>query len=369
MKVETRKRIGRLPLVIMAMLCLLTGIWGGLIRLPLNLPLPTENANWISFHGPLMVCGFLGTVISLERAVGLQKWWTYAAPLLTGAGGILLLGGVLGRPGLALLTLGSAVFTVVTIQVVRMQTALFTLLMSAGAAAWLAGNLLWFYGWEVNRVVPWWIAFLALTILGERLDLSRFQRQVRWAQPLLLAVLGLFLGGVVLSLFRQRPGEILAGAGLLGLAGWLGRFDIARRTVTQPGLPRFMAVCLLSGYFWLALAGLLFCISAPMEAGPAYDAVLHSFFLGFIFSMIFGHAPIIFPAVMHLPVAFAQRFYAHLVLLHAGLLVRVLADLAGWPEIRIWGGIFNALAIALFLGNTIASMAMSAFKVRRLPRH
>jgi hypothetical protein len=32
-------------------------------------------------HGPLMVCGFLGTLISLERAVALDAW-SYAAPAL-----------------------------------------------------------------------------------------------------------------------------------------------------------------------------------------------------------------------------------------------------------------------------------------------
>ena len=62
--------------MLMGMGCLVAGVWGGLVRLPLNLPLPGGNANWLSFHGPLMVCGFLGTAIGLERAVGLKGWWT-----------------------------------------------------------------------------------------------------------------------------------------------------------------------------------------------------------------------------------------------------------------------------------------------------
>ena len=63
-------------MLLMGMGCLVAGVWGGLVRLPLNLPLPGGNANWLSFHGPLMVCGFLGTAIGLERAVGLKGWWT-----------------------------------------------------------------------------------------------------------------------------------------------------------------------------------------------------------------------------------------------------------------------------------------------------
>ncbi len=357
---ESRKRVGRLPLLALGMLSLVCGIWGGLTRLPLNLPIPSEAANWITWHGPLMVGGFLGTVIALERAVGLQKWWNYSAPILSGAGAVVLIAGVTGQPGQMLLTLGSAVFAVVTLRVIQLQRALFTGVMSLGAMAWVTGNILWLESWPVSRVVPCWMAFLALTIVGERLDLSRFQRPVRWARPLLLTALSLSVGGVILSPFLQKAGERLAGVGLFSLALWLGRFDIARHTVKQPGLPRFMAVCLLTGYVWLAVAGVLLGCSPPLESGFAYDATLHSFFLGFVFSMIFGHAPVIFPAVLLKPISFSARLYLHVGLLHAALLLRVAADLSGWSRGRQWGGIFNGIAVALFVVNTIVALATAA---------
>lgn len=309
------------------MLALLTGVWGGLLRLPLDLPLPTEHANWITFHGPLMVCGFLGTVIGLERAVGLRHWWAYAAPLLTGAGGVLLLGGALGQPAPLLITLGSALFLTVTLRVVQLQRALFTITMSLGAAAWLTSNALWIADWPLGRRVPWWMAFLALTILGERLELMRFQRPEPAARPLFLAALALFLAAVIWSAFAQLAGERLTGVGLVGLAFWLARFDIARRTIKQDGLTRFMAVCLLGGYVWLAATGALLVSFAPLESGLRYDAVLHAFFLGFVFAMIFGHAPIIFPAVLGVPVPFRPAFYVQLFVLHLSVAVRVGGDL------------------------------------------
>ncbi len=357
---ESRQRVARWPLLALGMLSLLCGVWGGLVRLPLNLPLPTSNANWITFHGPLMVCGFLGTVIGLERAVGLRSLWTYAAPLLTGAGALMLIIGLLGKTPLILITAGSAIFALVTLRVVRLQRALFTSVMAMAAVAWFAGNVLWLDGWPVNRVAPWWVAFLALTIVGERMDLSRFQKPSRWSAPLLCSALGLFAVGVILASFRQIVGEQLTGAGLLALAGWLARFDIARRTVRQSGLPRFMAVCLLIGYGWLALTGLLMILFSPLETGLRYDAVLHAFFLGFVFSMIFGHAPVIFPAVLNLQPAFHPRFYTHLAVLHAALLLRVSADLADWSPGRQWGAIGNALAVALFLLNTVSSLMFRA---------
>src|SRR5512143_2395173 len=93
---ELGKRLARVPFLLLGIASLLAGTWGGLVRLPLNLPRPGGNANWLTFHGPLMVCGFLGTVIALERAVGLRAWWAYLPPLLTGAGSMLLAAGQLG---------------------------------------------------------------------------------------------------------------------------------------------------------------------------------------------------------------------------------------------------------------------------------
>ena len=63
------------------MLALLTGLWAGLARLGWAVPLPRPGFS--SLHGPLMVSGFLGTLISLERAVALGRPWAYAAPLLS----------------------------------------------------------------------------------------------------------------------------------------------------------------------------------------------------------------------------------------------------------------------------------------------
>ena len=60
-----------------------------------------------------------------------------------------------------------------------------------------------------------------------------------------------------------------------------------------------------------------------MSAGPIYDAILHALFLGFTFGMIFGHAPIIFPAVLGRPLPYRPAFYLHLILLQATLLLRI----------------------------------------------
>ena len=156
----------------------------------------------------------------------------------------------------------------------------------------------------------------------------------------------------------------LAGVALVALAVWLGLFDIARRTVRAAGVTRFVAVALLSGYVWLGLAGLLALRFGDVAAGPRYDAVLHAVFVGFVFSMIFGHAPIVFPAVLGLAVPYGARFYVHLAALHASLALRIAGDLAAWSSGRQWGALLNALAVVLFVVNT----AYGVLAARRAPR-
>ena len=53
---------------------------------------------------------------------------------------------------------------------------------------------------------------------------------------------------------------------------WLGRYDVARRTIRGHGLTRYMAAALLTGYAWLAVAGGLWASVGQMADGGAYDA-------------------------------------------------------------------------------------------------
>ena len=66
-------------------------------------------------------------------------------------------------------------------------------------------------------------------------------------------------------------------------------------------------------------------------AGPYYDAMLHTVFVGFVFAMIFAHAPIILPAILGRTTSpYQPALYVPLLLLHASLLLRVVGDLMGW---------------------------------------
>lgn len=347
----------RFPLMALALTALLAGLWGGLARIgwawPVHPPL-------VMGHGPLMVCGFLGTLIGVERAVALDLRWPWAAPALAGLGALVLMVGGAGWLGPLLFSLGSAVLTLLFF-VPRRPLHAYSLTMALGAATWLVGNLLWLAGLPLWQVALWWAMFLVLTIAGERLELSRVLRLPRAATRLFVGVVAVLLTGLVVSVWEYGLGVRVLGVGMILLALWLARYDVARRTVRMTGLTRYIAVALLSGYVWLAVGGALAVAVGGMPAGPLYDATLHAVFVGFVLAMIFGHAPIIFPAVLRVPLAYTPWFYAPLVLLDVSLALRIAADLAGAFEARRVGGLLNEVALLLFLG----MLAWSALRARR----
>ncbi|MGE3541153.1 MAG: hypothetical protein AB7N91_27430 [Candidatus Tectimicrobiota bacterium] len=335
----------RFPLMFLGLLSLLTALWGGLARLGWSLPLLPPSL--LIAHGPFMVCGFLGTFIGVERAVALGASWAYAAPALTAAGSVALL---VGLPAPLWMTLGSLGLVVMFAVFVYRQCTLATGTMALGALLWLVGNGCWLRGWPLAQVVPWWSGFLVLTIAGERLELSRLRRLSRWHYTLFLLAVGFVLTGLLLLTLDFVSGVRLTGVGMVALACWLLQYDVARRTVRQTGLTRYMAVCLLSGYVWLGMGGVLTWYFAGLLAGLLYDAMLHTVFVGFVLAMLFGHAPIIFPTVLGQPASpYHPALYLPLLVLHASLLLRVGGDLLGWGPGRQWGGLLNALAVLLFL--------------------
>jgi hypothetical protein len=337
-------------LMLLAASALLFGMWAGLIRL--GWALPALQPPLPMLHGPLMVCGFLGTLIGLERAVGTGYKWAYAGPALTALGAALALFGAPAPIGPLLITLGSVITFVVLLTLVRVLPALFTAVIALGGFTWVIGNVLWLASQPIPVAVLWWINFLVLTIAGERLELSRMLKLSRTAQGLFGATIAILLLGALVGMFDYALGMRLMGLGMVAAAAWLFRYDIARRRIKAGGVAKFIGISLLSGYAWLAVGGVLALWHGGVMAGPAYDATLHSIFLGFVFAMIFAHAPIIFPAVLHLPMAFTPRFYSHLVLLHLSLILRVAGDLIPYWPARLWGGMLNVLVLLFFIANT-----------------
>lgn len=342
---------GRILLLAGGGVGLLGGLWTGLSRAGFSV-----GEGPAGQHGVLMTLGFLGTLIALERAVAYREPWAYLAPASSGAAVLwLLAGGSIAGSGLLMVVAGVMV-VVVYGRTWSAHREPYLALMGIGGIAWVVAAVLWTAGVSPVRLAPILTAFLVLTIVGERLELSRLRRPSRVATRWLLAAAATFVSGVAVTWFAREPGLVVGGVGLLAMTVWFARHDIARVTIRQPGLPRFAAVCMLAGYVWLAIGGGLWVALGMRVGGPLiHDAAMHAVFLGFVISMVMGHAPIILPAVLRVALPYRPMAWLPLTLLHATVALRVAADLARSTWGRGVTAAGNVTALLLFVAVSIVT--------------
>ncbi len=334
----------RVGLLVSSVLLMVSGLWAGVVRLGWALP----AGGLAGLHGPLMVAAFFGTLIALERAVGLGKAWTYAGPLLMALGGLGFLAGLDLRWVQLVLTAGAAFYVAVAVYIYKLQPADFTLVMGLGALALFVGDVFWLRAAAPQVTSLWWMAFIVFIVSGERLELSRFVPKPAAALRGFIAVTLLTLLGLALAAAGLFHAERLVGLGFLLQGVWLLKFDIAWVNLKREGVHKFMGASLLTGYVWLLIGGFWMLAAGLPPAGPGYDGPLHAVFVGFTFAMVFGHAPVIFPAVLRLKIRFHPAMYLPLWLLHAALVARLLGDELLSSPLRLWGGMLSALAVVLY---------------------
>ncbi|QGN31556.1 hypothetical protein [Microlunatus sp. Gsoil 973] len=336
-------------------LALLTGLDAALVLLGLPAPVSTDRLPQV--HGMLLVIGFVGTVIALERAIALRRPYGFSAPVLTGLGSVLLLSPAPLPVGKSVQLLGMIALIAVYVPLWRRQRDVAVLVQAFGAVLAVGALTLWLGGSPVPVLLPWLIGFIVLTIAGERLELARLSMSGGADRNLALLGLGLTVG-VVSSLLWPPVGYPLLGLSLIGLTCWLAAHDVARRTIRSGGLPRFIAGCMLAGYLWLAVAGSVWLTTGPAWAGARYDAVVHAVFLGFTISMIMAHAPVIMPAVLRRPLPYRPVMWAAAFGLHASLLTRLwVGDSLGVRAVWQAAGVVNILSLLVFLMIAIWSAA------------
>ena len=318
-----------------------------------GLPAPVDSlgaqgTTLADLHGPLMVIGFLGTVIALERAVAARTGWAYLAPGLLGAGAIAI--AALPDPllGCLLMLQGAALLVVVYAALWRRNRDPTVGVEALGGVALCAAALM-LLRVPVAATVPLLVAFIVATIAAERVELARLAMPAG-AGARLVALAAPLVAFAAASLLWPAVAGRLVGVTLALLTAWLVRHDVARRTVHATALPRFAAVALLTGYAWLALAALWLVAGGAPGEGTAYDIVVHATFLGFAMSMVMAHAPVILPAVLGVRLPYRPVMYAPLVLLHLGLVERLLVGhLPGAAGAWAIGAATNVAALLLFV--------------------
>lgn len=339
-------------------LALLAGLDAALLLL--GLPAPVSTARLPVVHGPLLVFGFIGTVIALERAVAIRRSWAFLSPALLGVGGILLVTPVPLVAGQVLLAAGSAVLLLIYAAIWRRQAMLASAVQALGAWLALASAVLWIGGLPAAALVPGMTGFIVLTIAGERIELARLITMSRLTELAALATTVALATTMLVAMLWPPFGYPLFGAALLAFIAWLLRFDVATRLVVgSRGLPRYIAFCLLAGYGWLVVAGLIWVFVGETLQGPWYDGAVHAVFLGFTMGMIMAHAPVILPAVLRRPLPYRPMLAIPVVLLNLSLVVRVLVgdtrNLPAWVRV---GGVAAVVALLLFVLLAVATAVL-----------
>jgi hypothetical protein len=346
----------RLPLLFAGGAALVAGLYSALLLLGVGVP--AIRPSLADVHGPVMVFGFVGTLVALERAVALGARWGLLAPAFSGLGALVLVLTGAGLVSTLLIAASGGLLLGVYRALWGRQPSVALVAQAAGAFAWYIGALLWLAGTPVPELIPWLCTFVVATIAGERLELTHVTLRGPAAERWFLAALAALIAGATAATLWPESGGYMFGVALLAVVAWLAAFDIARHTIHARGLPRYVAAGLLAGYAWLGLAGLLWAGNGRIVGGASYDAALHAVFLGFTMSMIFAHAPVILPAVLRRPLPYRPVLYVPLAVLHLGLLVRVgLGDGAGWEPVWRWAGTANVAAVLGFVACAVTLVA------------
>ena len=336
------------------LLAVITGIWrAALTRGFLLSPIP----EWWPPHGHLMIGGFLATLIMFERMVALRihfliwvpysyaltaiflhtGWWPlrvvhFAAlagwlwhcrkaiqvfhnkekPLVESVAYLTLslaLNYPGGLPASPTVSLAALSFPVAAIAVERLELSL--QFQRKGSRAILWGLILWCILW-ISSV---WTAFPPLNLMG-------------------FLTLLLFVGITCFDTALRRSPQLLTG-----------------------GLHSFLRVALYVAYGWLLLSSLAMILWNRLEGAIAKDLVFHLIGLGFIFSMILAHAPIILASTLgKLPPL--KPAWVPFVLFQAMTVLRAVGDLSVSHSVSFWtwtGWISGVGHLFAFLGYVAVS--------------
>jgi len=324
-----------------AVLNLIAGIWAGLIRLGWDLPVTPVAVH----HGAIMVGGFLATLIALEKAIPLKRNLALVVPVISALSLLMVVPGYY-HAGLYFLIAGSAgLFIIHAYYLYLHPRDLSIILMLVGAGCLMVGNAMLIRTQFYPSSFPWWMGFLLLTITAERIELSKFLPVSANAKYLLLGFLALFLFGLFIPF--HGVGKYLSATAMIGIAVWMLKHDVMRIGLKKVGLTKFSSVALLIANGWLIINGLLL-VFMP-EAAYSYDILVHSFFIGYTFAMIFAHGPIILPGVLGITSKpFHPVLYGWLFLVQGSLLLRLVADSLLSTEWRRISGILTGVGILLY---------------------
>ena len=373
----------RIVLLIIAALSMLVSVCGAIVRSNLQgswLALPSPLPD---MHGALMVFGFLGGAIGLERAVAWRAGssthpvWGFAVPLFAVLGTISV--GVttaigrapLGRASLipgTLWTIALLILCAVYVGVWTRQRSHAVVIQFLGAAVGAAGAALWACGLDADILSPWWLMFLVLTIIGERLELAHAAFVGPLVRPALITATVATVLCLPVSLAWPLVGYPLLALCFAALLVLMFAYDTARKTWRAGGVTGFMGISMLSAYAWglVACCIWLFVPYGGLGAnGLWWDLAVHALALGFIMAMVVAHVCVIVPSIIRRAMPFHPVLWTPLCVFQLGLLLRALGTVR--QEDHIWqlGDAITIVGMLTLMASVITMISLVTLRRRK----
>ena len=345
---------------------LIIGLGAGLALLGLTVP-RLFDAKAIE-HGPLMIFGFIAGAIVMERTVATKTWWAWAAPAFHTLGVVLLISGAPRQLTAVAFCMSFATLSACYVLIYHRQSTLEVVIQAAGTIGILSSVVQWAIAGDFEPAMPLAAVFVVATIIGERVELARLKIAQSSADVLLTALCLALVAASLVFILAPDLGLVVVGALFLIIALAAVRVDVAINLVCSRGLPRFSAACMLAAYGWLAVTGILWMSSQFLPGELVYDAAVHAVFIGFTLSMIFAHAPVILPAVVHRALPYHSVLYVPVAAVHMGLIVRIVSDTQNFVPGHQLGGVINVVGVLGFLLTAVVLAVKAAWKKRSKQR-
>lgn len=290
-----------------------------------------------------MLNGFVGGIITLERFLSRNDSWTFwgLTALVLGTGCYLL--GING--GLILVGFNIVIlFVIEALQIGKNpQNAIYQLI---GLLSWFVANLKFYFTEFYPSSLLFWELFILLMIVSSRL--AKMEKQDGLSM--------LFTVIIFLSMWAEFHviGQSIVGIGVIALSIRVGYLEFIRQEK--------ISFAIISAYCWLALSGLSLVLSDLILF--SYDLSIHSFFIGFLFTMIFINAPDALLRKLRIDFIKAYPNWWS-ILLSLGLVIRLIGgDLFQISYARSLGGAINVLIIVGYIFS-ILFQVLSAYFSRK----
>lgn len=347
-----------LPFILIA---LLSGLLSGWARLGWEFSLAFTTPTSVAQHGIIMVSGFLGSLILLEKIVFLHNRWFLLLPLIN----------VLSIPlflfdfqpiAMIFLLIGSTAMVCTAVYFVLQYKESYHYLLLGGTVLLWIGNFKLLINGFYPATLPYWIGFFLLVIVGERLEMSRFLPISRFKINILWTLLLTWIIGILFIPFHSKT-FALNSILLSGIAFWLLQNDMPKHSIKKVGLHRFVGINLIIAYLWLFLFGIWQFL--PFQTTFGYDAYIHLYFIGFVLSMVLAHAPIILPSVLRLGIKpFHTMMYVWIGIIQISLMIRLISDVTEDTTWRKIGGLMNGIGFVGYLGTVAILMVLGVSKMK-----